>query len=320
MFRTDRDSFSSGATSMSTALPPAPSRCSSSTAAFVFTRPARQRVDDDQRAVLHLLRRAPRAARRARPSSAARSRSCAAAARTRCRPAATAGCGSSRRARGRCPSAATASCRCRSRARGSSSRACRAAPPRSAWTTDSQIRSRVHPPAEHLVAQVDGADLLVFVAGCTHRSSLHAPLLLALLRLLDLRDLDASWPPPPSARSRSRSARRECRPRRISRWLSASTRSTFRLRVGHAAAAHPPRRAHALDDARRERRGADRAGRAVEHRAVRRRAAGEVVALDDALESLAAAGADDVHAVAVGEDRDEHLVARLERRRRPRPA
>ena len=40
----------------------------------------------------------------------------------------------------------------------------------------------------------------------------------------------------------------------------------------------------------------------MEHRAVRRRAAGEVVALHDALEALAAAGADDVDALAVGED------------------
>ena len=44
-------------------------------------------------------------------------------------------------------------------------------------------------------------------------------------------------------------------------------------------------------------------GRAVEHRAVGRRAAGEVMAPDDALKPLAAARADHVHALAVGEDR-----------------
>ena len=83
---------------------------------------------------------------------------------------------------------------------------------------------------------------------------------------------------------------------------------------GHAVAAHAPRRAHALDDARRERRGADRARRPVEHRAVGRRAAAEVMALHDALEALAAADADHVDAVAVGEDAGhEHLVAGLQR-------
>src|SRR5712671_417459 len=79
----------------------------------------------------------------------------------------------------------------------------------------------------------------------------------------------------------------------------------------HATAAHPARRPHALHDARRERRGADRSGRAMEHRAVRRRAAGEMMALDDALKAFAAAVADDIHALAVGEDRDEHLIARF---------
>ncbi len=50
----------------------------------------------------------------------------------------------------------------------------------------------------------------------------------------------------------------------------------------------------------------------------RHAAAREVVPLDDALEALAAAGADDVHALAVGEDRHVDLVARPSaRRRRP---
>src|SRR6185312_1028269 len=49
----------------------------------------------------------------------------------------------------------------------------------------------------------------------------------------------------------------------------------------------------------------------MKHRAVRRRAAGEMVPSDDALKAFAAAGADDVDALAVGEDRDEDLIARL---------
>src|SRR5262245_21695800 len=82
----------------------------------------------------------------------------------------------------------------------------------------------------------------------------------------------------------------------------------------HAIAAHAAGGAHALHDARRKRRGADRSGRAMEHRPVRRRAAAEVVALDDALKALAAADADHVDAIAVREHAvDEHLIARLER-------
>src|SRR6185503_19433744 len=79
--------------------------------------------------------------------------------------------------------------------------------------------------------------------------------------------------------------------------------------VGPHVAGH----AHALDDARRERRGANRARRPVEHRSVRGAAAGEVMTLDHALEALAAAGADDVHALPVGEDADVDLVAQLRR-------
>src|SRR5207247_546344 len=78
-----------------------------------------------------------------------------------------------------------------------------------------------------------------------------------------------------------------------------------------ARAAHAARAAHPLDDARWKRRRADRTRRAMEHRAVRRGAAGEVMALHDALETFAAARADDVHALAVREDRDEYLIAGL---------
>src|SRR5439155_1196460 len=51
-------------------------------------------------------------------------------------------------------------------------------------------------------------------------------------------------------------------------------------------------------DARRVRRGADRAGRPVEHRAVGRVAAVPAVALDAALEALALRDADDIHELA----------------------
>src|SRR4051812_41761572 len=51
----------------------------------------------------------------------------------------------------------------------------------------------------------------------------------------------------------------------------------------------------------------------MEHRAVRRGAATEMVAPDHALESLAASGADDVHAIAVAEHRrHQDLIARVD--------
>ena len=53
---------------------------------------------------------------------------------------------------------------------------------------------------------------------------------------------------------------------------------------------------------------------------MRRRAAGEVVALDHALESLAAPFTDHVDALAVGEDRAQHLVAGLQATSSPAPA
>src|SRR4051812_39071282 len=62
----------------------------------------------------------------------------------------------------------------------------------------------------------------------------------------------------------------------------------------HLIAAHPAAHAHALHDARRERRGADRAGSAMEHRTVRGPAAGEVMTLHHALEAFALRLADDV--------------------------
>src|SRR5688572_8641380 len=47
----------------------------------------------------------------------------------------------------------------------------------------------------------------------------------------------------------------------------------------------------------------------MEHRAVRRRAAGKVMALDDPLEPLASARADDVDTLAVLEHGDQNLIA-----------
>ena len=100
-------------------------------------------------------------------------------------------------------------------------------------------------------------------------------------------------------------------PRTISRLFSGVDLGHLQVPHRDAVAAHAAGRAHALDDARRKRRGADRAGRAMEHRPVGRRAAGEVVALHDALKSLAAARADDVDALAVLEHRDQNLIADL---------
>src|SRR5436190_15369834 len=70
-----------------------------------------------------------------------------------------------------------------------------------------------------------------------------------------------------------------------------------------ALAAHAAGAAQAGVHARGERRVADRARRAVEHRAVARAAAAEVMPLDDALKALALARTDDVDVVLLGEDR-----------------
>src|SRR4051812_2383603 len=74
-------------------------------------------------------------------------------------------------------------------------------------------------------------------------------------------------------------------------------------------AAHPAAHAHALHDTRGERRGADRAGSAMKHRAVRGPAAGEVMTLHHALEALALRLTDDVDGVARLEDVHLHAVA-----------
>src|SRR5262249_21379394 len=65
-------------------------------------------------------------------------------------------------------------------------------------------------------------------------------------------------------------------------------------------------------DTRRERRGPDRAGRAVEHRTVRGRAAAEVMPAHDAREAFALGGTDDVDVVLLLEGVAENLVAGLE--------
>src|SRR4051794_40659100 len=74
-------------------------------------------------------------------------------------------------------------------------------------------------------------------------------------------------------------------------------------------AAHPAAHTHALHDARWKCRGADRAGCAMEHRAVRGPAAGEVMTLHHTLEAFALRLADDVDRVARLEDVDLHAVS-----------
>src|ERR1051326_5472100 len=83
----------------------------------------------------------------------------------------------------------------------------------------------------------------------------------------------------------------------------------FQVAGRHAIPAHAARGTHTLHDARGKRRGADRTGRPMEHRAVRRSAAAEVMPLDDALEAMAAADSDHVDALAVLEHAaDQDLV------------
>src|SRR3954469_13466086 len=77
----------------------------------------------------------------------------------------------------------------------------------------------------------------------------------------------------------------------------------------HALVAHLARAADALEHAGRVCGGADRARRAHVVRAVRDGAAGEVVALDGALEALALRGPGDLHLVAGLERLDRHGVA-----------
>src|SRR5437763_798124 len=74
-------------------------------------------------------------------------------------------------------------------------------------------------------------------------------------------------------------------------------------------APHPAAHTHALHDARWKRGGADRAGCAMEHRAVRGPAAGEVMTLHHALEAFALRLADDVDRVARLEDVHLHAVS-----------
>ncbi len=82
--------------------------------------------------------------------------------------------------------------------------------------------------------------------------------------------------------------------------------------LGDALVAHLAGPADALHHARGPRRGADRAGRANVVRAVRLRAAGEVVALDRALKALALGRAGDLHARTGLERLDGHRLAELQ--------
>src|SRR5690606_36145275 len=76
----------------------------------------------------------------------------------------------------------------------------------------------------------------------------------------------------------------------------------------HAFRPHVTRGPHAGEHPRGIRRLADRTWRPMEHRAMGRAAASEVVALHDPLEALALAGADHVDVVADPEDRRLDLV------------
>ncbi len=225
MLRTDRDSFSSTLTSTSTALP-----IDAEALQHLGCRPrldlgCRQLVDDDQRAVLHLLgqRRAQRA--ELALSSAAGSRSCAAAVRRPCRLCATADFGFRSDAR-----AAGALLPPRLLAAAADVRAVLRLV-RAAAFGRVRVHDRrpnqvgLHPPAEHIVADVDAADSSRSVRS-RHRA---AWLLLALLRLLDLRDLDLLGGDRLAHDDVAASARPGCRLRQSSRWFSGSTRSTFRL-------------------------------------------------------------------------------------------
>src|SRR5437867_4704142 len=133
-------------------------------------------------------------------------------------------------------------------------------------------------------------------------------LLLPLLRFLDLRHLD------PFRRDRLAHDHVAGRGTRNSalddqQMIVGIDPQHFQVANGHAAAAHPARRPHSLDDARGERRCADGPWRAVEHRTVRCGAATKMVPLDDTLKTLTAAAADDVHPFPVREDRDEHRIS-----------
>src|SRR3989441_10324704 len=87
--------------------------------------------------------------------------------------------------------------------------------------------------------------------------------------------------------------------------------SDAQVQHGPVLAAHAARQVVARPHARRIGRGADRAGRPVEHRAVGGIAAVPAMALDAALEALALADAHDVHQLAGLEERGRHGLPHL---------
>src|SRR5438132_6684798 len=101
-------------------------------------------------------------------------------------------------------------------------------------------------------------------------------LLLALLRLLDLRDLDLL--------GRNRLAHDDVPGRRARNPALEDEQMVLRVDAKHpeianrhAPAAHAAGSTHPLHDTRRERRGANRSRGTVEHRTVRRGAAGKMM-------------------------------------------
>ena len=179
----------------------------------------------------------------------------------------TAARGSCLRARGRCPSGATASRGRRRRGRGSSRRACRRGRAFSSARTVSCTRCGLTSAPKTASSSVTS---FAFLPAASSSGAFGAA-------ISDLSSLISTRPffGPGTA------------PLTSSRFRSASTSWTTRPTCVHALAAHPAGHLHALEDARRRRRRADRARLADVVRAVRHRAAREVVALDRALEALA---------------------------------
>ena len=297
-------------------------RAASPRSALVLRSAVRQRVDHDQRAGRHLRASAARSAPR-RPSSAGRSRSCAAAARTRAalapqRVADLADAGAAGALLAPRLLAAAADFRAGLGRVGAATLARRSPgpPPR-------QISSVFTRPPK--TSSFSSRSPTFSFCPLTTLSCISASVLLLALAFLTRRPSTASRlrcgsglrgdRPAHDHVAARRAGDRAVRPR--SRLFSAST-DDLRLRT---VTRSPPMRPGArmpLTTRDGIRRGADRAGRAVEHRAVGRRAAGEVVALHDALETLAAAGADHVDPVAVVEHAgDQHLSRPPSAPRRP---
>ena len=262
-------------------LPQAPT---SSAAAFVRRRVERRRIEHAERAGLRV--GGERAAQRRAAGLAVhlRRRSCASSAGRRRRRRSSAARGSCRRGRGRCPSGATASSGRRRRGRGS----CAPRVP---------ARGRVQLGAHGLVHEVrlhlDAED------GLLERDALRG-----LARRVEQRSLRRCHGCLSSLTSTKPFFGPGTAPLTSSRFRSASTSCTVSPTCVTRLPPMRPAIFIALEDARRSGRGADRARLADVVRAVRDRAAVEVVALDRAGEALADPDPGDLDRVARLEDLD----------------